>query len=178
MAAIGKAPSQSSLLARPRSCRGLSRRRSSLARPSTCLAGEKAKLGRVWPRTCCGTPAGTTWPTRAPIYARCRTTSGTAIPSTPRTTRALLGIGSRGCGDTLALPTAEGFSTRNAPAQKISDQHSWPLDRWLRLKATRKGERVASRKSLLTEEESEPENRLEAQYAYSCFPDQFGPEPR
>jgi len=56
MAAIGKAPSQSSLLARPRSCRGLSRRRSSLARPSTCLAGEKAKLGRVWPRTCCGTP--------------------------------------------------------------------------------------------------------------------------
>jgi hypothetical protein len=61
------------------------------------VAGETGNLGRSGP-TCSGTPAATTWPTRARICERCRTTLGTEIPSTRRTTRALLGIGRRGCG--------------------------------------------------------------------------------
>jgi Phage integrase family len=62
------------------------------------LAGEKAKLGRVRPhmlRHSCGT----TWPTGALIYARCRITLATEIPSRRPTIRELPGIGSRGCGD-------------------------------------------------------------------------------
>ena len=61
------------------------------------LAGEKGKVGRVWPhmlRHSCGyyLAAG------ARICARCRTTSGTEIPSARHTTHVLLGIGSRSCG--------------------------------------------------------------------------------
>ena len=65
------------------------------------VAGEKAKLGRVWP-TCSAIPAAITLPTRALICAACRTTSVTEIPSTPRTTPVLPGIGLRDYGDRLA----------------------------------------------------------------------------
>ena len=64
------------------------------------MAGERAKLGRVWPhmlRHSCGYYLVD----QAPICAPYRTTSVTEIPSTPRTTPVLPGIGSRDNGDRL-----------------------------------------------------------------------------
>ena len=52
------------------------------------VAGETARLGKVWPHMLRHN-AATTWPTRAPICAPCSFTLGTAIQSTPPTTRAL-----------------------------------------------------------------------------------------
>src|SRR3954464_14036837 len=49
--------------------------------------------------TRCGTRAGTTLPTKAPICAPCRITSAIAIRGTPCTTRVSLAVGSRGCGN-------------------------------------------------------------------------------
>ena len=51
--------------------------------------------------TCSAIPAAITLPTRASICKACRTTSVTEIPSTPRTTPVLSGIGSRDYGDRL-----------------------------------------------------------------------------
>ena len=78
------------------------------------LAGDKAKLGRVWPhmlRHSCGYYR----PTGARIFERCRTTSGTEIPSTRRTTRVLRGIGLRAYGDRAAgFPSGDGVTRTSA----------------------------------------------------------------
>jgi len=63
-----------------------------------CGVGRRRRSSVESGPTCCGIPAATTSPTKAPIYERCRITLGTAIQSIRRTTPASLGIGSRTCG--------------------------------------------------------------------------------
>ena len=58
-------------------------------------------------RTCCGTPVATTSPIGAPILEPCRTTLGTEIPSTRRTTPGSPAVGLKGfggsCGSGLSM---------------------------------------------------------------------------
>src|SRR5262245_42827290 len=59
-------------------------------------------------RTCCGTPVATTSPIGAPILEPCKTTLGTATPSTRRTTPGWPAVGLKGfggsCGPKHAFP--------------------------------------------------------------------------
>ena len=53
-------------------------------------------------RICCGTPAGSRWPTRGTIRGPCRPTSGTRISSTPCGTPSFRRLGSRISGSRMA----------------------------------------------------------------------------